>query len=223
MVFRFGELAFDCDSHLLLRNGEEQHLSPKARQLLRMLLLKRPKAVSREEIYDELWPATHVSETNMTTVVSELRHALGEDGRSSQFIRTVHGFGYAFSAEVEVAESTAPPVAALRCEGRRHLLYEGENSVGRSPDCRVVLAERTVSRRHAIIVIEGDTIFIEDCGSTNGTFVNGQRITRSRARLTDTIGFGVLRATLSRGLSSTAPVYLGEPRRHSSGSINLPA
>lgn len=102
-IFRFGELTFDCGSHLLLRNGEEQHLSPKARQLLRMLLLKRPRAVSHEEIYDALWPSTFVSETNMTSVVSELRRALGDVTRSAQYIRTVHGFGYAFSGDVDGA------------------------------------------------------------------------------------------------------------------------
>ena len=49
-LFQFGEFTLDCRSHLLLRNSEEQHLSPKAQQLLRMLILKRPRAVSREEI-----------------------------------------------------------------------------------------------------------------------------------------------------------------------------
>ena len=155
-VFHFGEFRFDCASHLLLRNREEQHLSRKARQLLRMLLLNRPKAVSREEIYDTLWPSTFVCETNMAGIVSELRHALGDDARSAQYIRTLHGFGYAFTADAEEGDSGAIPVAMLRCDGQRHLLYEGENLVGRSPDCRVVLHERTVSRHHAVIFIRGD-------------------------------------------------------------------
>jgi DNA-binding winged helix-turn-helix (wHTH) protein len=222
-LFRFGEFTMDCRSHLLLRNNEEQHLSPKAQQLLRMLLLKRPRAVSREEIYDALWPSTFVSETNMASIVSELRRALGDDARSAQYIRTVHGFGYAFAGDVQTSDSEPVPlpVAALRCNGQRHLLYEGENLVGRSLDCRVVLNEPTVSRHHAAIIISGDTIVVEDRGSTNGTFVNAQKVSRSRVRCKDTIRFGVIRATISRGISSTAPLgaYVHEPRRHSSGNI----
>jgi len=218
-IFRFDEFTFDCGSRQLLRGGEEQRLSPKAQQLLRMLILKRPKAVSREEIYDVLWPSTFVSETNMAGIVSELRHALGDDARSGQYIRTVHGFGYAFAGEVQTVASNAVPMAALRCEGQRHLLYEGENSVGRSPNCRVVLAEATVSRLHAVVIVSGDSIIVEDRGSTNGTYVNGQKISRFRVRDKDAIRFGVVPVTISRGLSSTAPLptYVPDPRRHSSG------
>lgn len=226
-VFHFGEFRFDCASHLLLRSGEEQHLSPKAQQLLRMLLLNRPKAVSREEIYDVLWPSTFVCETNMAGIVRELRHALGDDARSSQYIRTVHGFGYAFAADVETGEADVSdliPVATLCCDGQSHGLYEGENLVGRAQNCRVVLAAATVSRHHAVITITGKTIFVEDLGSTNGTFVNGQKIRRSLVRRHDEIAFGILQAAISRGIWSTAPLPLGvfAPRRHSSGS-NAPA
>lgn len=221
LVFQFGEFRFDCATHQLLRSGEEQRLSPKARQLLRMLLLHRPKAVSREQIYDALWPATYVCETNMAGIVSELRHALGDDARSAQYIRTVHGFGYAFAADVETASAGPVPVAMMRCEGQLHVLYAGENSVGRSPDCHVVLNEPTVSRRHAAIVIEGESIYLEDRGSTNGTYLNGHKIREARVRLKDTIGFGILRATITRGVSLTAPLppHLVEPRRHSSGNL----
>jgi DNA-binding winged helix-turn-helix (wHTH) protein len=209
-VFRFGEFRFDCASHLLLKNGEEQRLSPKARQLLRMLLLARPKAVSREEIYDALWPATFVCETNMTNVVSELRRVLGDDARAAQSIRTVHGFGYAFAADVETGHSPSGPMAMLRCERQSHLLCAGENSVGRAPDCRIILTDATVSRHHAVIIITGSTFVIEDLRSTNGTYVNGQKISQSRIRQHDALAFGAVEAKISRGTTATDtfPLYM---------------
>lgn len=220
-VFRFGEFIFDCGSHLLHRNGVEQHLSPKAQQLLRMLLLSRPKAVSREEIYDALWPSTHVCETNMASIVSELRRALGDDARAAHHIRTVHGFGYAFAADVH-AEDPKPAVAAmLHCEGQRHLLYAGKNVIGRSQDCDVILTGATVSRHHAVVTIVGLAIWIEDSGSRNGTYLNDQRITHAQLQPRSAITFGAVPAVISRKISSTMPLPLRfhEPRRHSSGSI----
>lgn len=223
-VFRFGEFTFDCGSHLLLRKGVEQHLSPKAQQLLQMLLLNRPRAVSREQVYDALWPSTFVCETNMASIVSEVRRALGDHARASQYIRTVHGFGYAFSADVETPVSERMAVAMLLCEGQRHPLYDGENVVGRAPDCGVVLTGSTVSRYHAVITIAGSVIWIEDRGSTNGTHLGGQKISRSRVRRQDPIAFGAVKASIVRHISSTVPLRLNvaRPRRQSTGRMNRP-
>lgn len=222
-LFRFREFTFDCGSHLLLKNGEEQHLSPKAQQLLQMLILSRPKALSREQIYDALWPSTFVCETNMAGIVSELRRTLGDDARSAQTIRTVHGFGYAFAGDVETADSEPIAVGMLLCEGERHLLYDGENSVGRSRDCRVTLTGATVSRHHAILIVQGDTIVLEDRGSRNGTYVKGQKISRARVQCQDPIAFGAVPAFIVRKISSTMPLQLHmlERRRQSSGGIPI--
>jgi len=99
-TFHIGEFTFDCASRLLMRGGVKRHLSPKAQQLLRLLLVARPRALSREELYDALWPSTFVCETNLASVVNEIRRALGDDARAARYIRTVHGFGYAFCGEV---------------------------------------------------------------------------------------------------------------------------
>ena len=217
-VFRFGEFTFDCASRQLLRQREEQHLSPKAQTLLRLLLLHSPGAVSREELYDALWPSTYVCETNLATVISELRRVLGDDARSAQYIRTVHGFGYAFSGEVTAAKPRPLPVAMLLCEQERHLLYEGENTVGRSQDCRVVLTGATVSRRHAIIYVSQREISIEDLDSRNGTYVNGRKIASSAIRQHDRIAFGAVQATIVRKISSTLPLPIPDPASRGTSS-----
>src|SRR5579872_3396501 len=54
--------------------------------------------------------------------------------------------------------------------------------VGRSSDLDMVLVEDMVSRKHARIAMQGDQIWIEDLGSTNGTFVNGEKIGRASCR-----------------------------------------
>jgi pSer/pThr/pTyr-binding forkhead associated (FHA) protein len=62
--------------------------------------------------------------------------------------------------------------------------------VGRSSDLDMVLVEDMVSRKHARISMQGDQIWIEDLGSTNGTFVNGEKIKRSRLKEGDRILIG---------------------------------
>lgn len=221
--FRFGEFTLDCGTYLLLRHGMEQHLSPKAHQLLRMLLVHRPDAVSREQLYNALWPSTFVCEANLSSVISEVRHALGDHGRSSQYIRTVHGFGYAFAGEVTTSRAQRRPLATLLCEGQRHLLYEGENSVGRAEDSTVLLGAATVSRHHALIVMTDHEISIEDLDSRNGTYVDGQKITSSVVVREERIVFGDVQAKILRKHPATIPLPLNNavPRRRSSGSITV--
>ena len=182
--FRFGEFTFDGESRQLLSKGEPRHLSPKAQQLLQVLLLARPRALSREELYDALWPSTYVCETNLASIVNELRRALGDGPRTSQYIRTVHGFGYAFCGEVALLPAAIVHVATLVCDGQAHMLCEGANVVGRAPDSRVVLADPTVSRHHALITINDGTIWVKDLDSKNGTFVDGERIGSSPVMVT---------------------------------------
>jgi len=197
-VFRFGEFTFDCESRLLLCNGTERHLSPKAQQLLRLLILARPRALSRQELYDELWPSTFVCETNLASIINEVRRALGDDGRAARYIRTVHGFGYAFRCEVVSPERIRLVAAALTCEGERHLLSDGENVVGRAPGSRVVIPDRSVSRTHAVITVHADAFSIADLDSKNGTYVDGQRIGRSPVPIPRRaqIMFGAIAASL---------------------------
>jgi len=105
MRLRFGDLTFDGGRRLLIRGADAVHLSPKAFQLLELLLARRPDAVSKAEIQDVLWPRTFVSETNLPALVNEVRRALGDRAREPKFVRTVHGYGYAFDAPARDAKA----------------------------------------------------------------------------------------------------------------------
>jgi len=190
----FGEFVFDLDSRLLVKRRTPIHLTPKAMELLGLLAERRPKPVSKEEIHERVWPGVFVSDASLTALVFDLRAVLGETAREPRYIRTVHGFGYAFVPD-EGVSIVARTNCRLICEGRVIELMNGENVVGRSIDCTVRLDSTDVSRRHARIMINDDTATIEDLGSTNGTFVNGARVT-SPVPLTDgvTVGFGSITA-----------------------------
>jgi DNA-binding winged helix-turn-helix (wHTH) protein len=179
---RFGECVFDLGARRLERSGAELRLSPKAFELLALLLERAPNAVSKDELQALLWPATFVGPTSLARLVNEVRGAIGDDRHSERFVRTLRRFGYAFCAAVQ-EESTPGPstrAAATACAlhwGSREVpLIEGENLIGRAPDCVVRIPSFRVSRHHARIVVAKGKVVIEDLGSKNGTSVGGKTI-----------------------------------------------
>src|SRR5437762_92002 len=105
MRFVFGDLLLDTDARLLLRRGAETPLSTKAYELLLALIESRPRVVSKEELFERLWPKTFVSEGNLTVLMAEVRKAIGAAARGGP-IRTVHGVGYAFSGEADAPQES---------------------------------------------------------------------------------------------------------------------
>lgn len=102
MTVRFGDFFYDERAWELRRGAETVTVSPKAFQLLAALLEVCPRALSRQELQNRLWPDTHVTHTSLPRVVNELRQALGDDPREPRYVRTVHGHGYAFKNQALV-------------------------------------------------------------------------------------------------------------------------
>ncbi len=102
MQVSFGEFVLDLDSRELRRGAEPVRMSPKAFQLLEILVVNRPKALSKADLQDRLWPDTFVVEKNLANLVSEIRQVLGDSPSAPGFIRTVPRYGYAF-------QETNPP------------------------------------------------------------------------------------------------------------------
>ena len=186
---RFGPFSLDAATRQLLRDGREVSLSPKAFQLFLLLVVNRARAVSRQELHQTLWPSTFVLDTNIASLIAEIRRALADDAATPRFIRTMHRFGYRFVAQVD-----EPPLTAVQAPSAakywlvwdlRHVpLAEGSNVIGRGADASVWIDATGVSRHHARILIDGGDATLEDLGSKNGTYVAGERVTHPR-RLSD--------------------------------------
>jgi DNA-binding winged helix-turn-helix (wHTH) protein len=193
MRVSFGDCVFDSGTRQVFRTGKPIPISPKAFQLLEVLIERRPNAVSKEELQELLWPSTYVSEGNLPNLVADLRSELGDSPRSSRIIRTVQRFGYAF---VATPFSAAHPKASGRAyrlilDDREITLAVGENLFGRDEDALVWIDAAAVSRRHARISIDESGAVLEDLGSKNGTYLRGKRI-QSPTRLSsgDRIAIG---------------------------------
>ena len=181
MRLRFGECVLDTGVRKLTRAGKAVPLSPKGFRLLEVLADRRPDAVSQDDLRKELWPDTVMGGTTIARLVSEVRRAVGDDvGSSGELIRTVHRFGYAFSATAieEVADRAETRTTGCTVQWGSQLipLASGENVIGRSPDALITIASPKVSRRHARILVAGERAILEDLGSRNGTYLGMQRI-----------------------------------------------
>src|SRR5262245_51647931 len=105
MQVRFGPFVLDPDMRELLRGTEPVALSPKAFELLTILVAGRPKAISKNDLQERLWPSTFVVEKNLANLVAEIRDAIGDDAANPRFIRTIRRFGYAFRESAQAADT----------------------------------------------------------------------------------------------------------------------
>jgi len=181
LTIRFGPFTLDLGTRQLTRGRREMHLAPKAFELLAALVVERPKVLSKAALQERLWPGTFVAEANLSNLVAEIRAALGDQARAPLFVRTAHGFGYAFCGDASTMPPPEPrpdrPPCWLEWGRRRFPLSVGEHVIGRDPDLEVSLDASTVSRRHARVVVTADGTVLEDFGSKNGTFRGDARVT----------------------------------------------
>jgi DNA-binding winged helix-turn-helix (wHTH) protein len=221
MRFVFGDCVFDRASRELTRDGVAVHAGPKLLGLLELLLDARPRALTKVEIHASLWSDTFVSDATLTSLVAELRAAIGDDARSPRLVRTIHGYGYHFIGEA-FAETTRPlgervAVAPYRITvGEREIpLAEGEHVLGRSGDAAILVDDAGVSRHHARITIGAQSATLEDLGSKNGTVLNGAAI-EGPIELIDgaviVLGATVLKFRIVEALGSTETLTARTPR-----------
>ena len=106
MVLSFLDHELDRDLFELRRAGNPVSLEPRALELLLYLAENRERVVAKEELFEKVWKARFVSESALTRAVMKARQAVGDDG-TGRVIKTTHGKGYRFVAQV--VESSLPP------------------------------------------------------------------------------------------------------------------
>jgi DNA-binding winged helix-turn-helix (wHTH) protein len=208
---RFDSFVFDTARRLLSRGGAEIHLTPKAFDLLGVLLDAAPRVVAKGELHERLWPKTVVSDANLVGLIKELRRALNDDNQDLPIIRTVPRFGYAFCRTLTTAPTIVDSVWSWILIGQQRIpLHEGENTVGRDPSSAVWIDVASVSRRHARIVCGNMRALLEDVGSKNGTTVGSEALKGTRElRDGDKITFGRVEAVYCSSESGPPTVTVG--------------
>ncbi len=116
--YTFGDCELDVRRFELRRGGVAVPIEPQVFDVLALLVRERDRVVTKEEILDTVWGDRFVSESALTSRVKAARQAVGDNGKMQRIVRTVHGRGYQFVAEVTPAVDDAVNAAAGRTETR---------------------------------------------------------------------------------------------------------
>jgi predicted ATPase/DNA-binding winged helix-turn-helix (wHTH) protein len=106
--YTFGEFVVDRTRFEVRRRGDVVRLEPRGFDVLAYLVAHRGRVVTKEELLDEVWGDRFVSESALSSQIRHVRRVLGDDGRSQGYVRTAHGRGYQFVADVAVEDDGAP-------------------------------------------------------------------------------------------------------------------
>src|SRR5438874_1685200 len=109
--YDFGPYRLDSNERVLTRAGEIISLTPKATDILVLLVSNAGQLVEKDELLKQVWPDTFVEESNLTQNIFVLRRALGDERAGPRYIETVTRRGYRFIAEVRVVEAELHPEA----------------------------------------------------------------------------------------------------------------
>ncbi|MEM6387902.1 MAG: winged helix-turn-helix domain-containing protein [Pseudomonadota bacterium] len=112
MIYRFDDFEVDLSLRELRENGTGRAIEPKAFDLLVLLVENSDRVVPKEELVERVWDGRFITDSAVSTAVKAVRQAIGDDGRTQRFIRTVHGHGFRFVGEA--AESSSAHNAPLQ-------------------------------------------------------------------------------------------------------------
>ncbi len=107
VIYRFAEFELDLARVELRARGAVCALEPQVFALLALLIENRDRLVSRDEILEKIWDGRVVSDAALASRIKSARQALGDDGKSQRFIRTLHGQGLRFVADVRAVQGGA--------------------------------------------------------------------------------------------------------------------
>lgn len=109
VIYRFDDFLVDPERRELTRAGQPVAVEPQVFSLLVHLLENRDRAVSKDELVEAIWDGRFVSDSAISSRIKSARKALGDDGRSQKYIKTIHRHGFRFAGHSAVQENNAVP------------------------------------------------------------------------------------------------------------------
>ncbi len=117
-MYKFGAFRLTRNPPALFRNEQAVECDPRVLQLLLMLIDHRDGVLSREQLIDKLWQGRVVSDASLSQLIHRARQLLEDDGKSPQYIQTVHGRGFRWLGPVEEQKPNENQTATAPAKGK---------------------------------------------------------------------------------------------------------
>lgn len=154
-MYRIDDIEIDIERACLRREGEETHLRHKSFQVLAHLVKNRDRLVSKDELFQSLWPDTAVTDDVLVQCIRDIRRAIGDNPHSPRFIKTVPRSGYRFIGSVD--ENDFRPEYT---EEITRVEFEIEEDIDERPVRTVSLPGRRWRTRKALAIAASITLFV---------------------------------------------------------------
>lgn len=105
MIYYFDNFQLNASSYEVIQNDRKLDAQPQVIELLLFLIENRDRCVSKDDIFTAVWKDRIVSETTLSSRIKSVRQLLGDDGKEQKYVRTIHGRGFQFVAEILDRES----------------------------------------------------------------------------------------------------------------------
>lgn len=222
VIYEFDTCVLDTAKQQLWRDGQPVHAEPQVLAVLELLARNRERVVPKIELLDEVWGDRFVSESALTSRIKWARKACGDSGAEQRIIRTLHGRGYRFVADVHEAESTGYPedadVAAPAAEPIGPQPFQPTGT--RSPQGAAGPAIGAAARRTGIVGRDRELAVLDDAlrealnGSRRTIFVTGEIGSGTSTLVSEFVersdaldGWAVLRSQCLRTRGAVEPYF----------------
>lgn len=165
-IHRFGDVEVDPSRGSIKINGETQYPRQQTLQVLLYLIERRERLVPKDELIENLWHGTAVTDNALVQCIADIRRLLRDDPRHPRYVKTFPKVGYRFVAEVaafEVArpsavEVTEPARTVLKVDEALPSSFPGPVGVSTTANGESVLSSQ--NRRFTIILLTAITVFL---------------------------------------------------------------
>jgi TolB-like protein/Tfp pilus assembly protein PilF len=155
MIYAFGSMELDLAKVELRDNGETRSIEPQVFALIAYLAEHRDRMVSRNELFEKLWEGRVVSDSALASRIKSARRALGDDGRTQAIIKTVHGKGLRFVADVEVRHARPAAVPLAISEAPENITPEAGPDVLSRPSIAILPFRSTGAAENWSTIADG--------------------------------------------------------------------
>jgi tetratricopeptide (TPR) repeat protein len=118
VIYRIEDFEIDPSRFRLSRDGENRHLRQKTFQVLIYLLEHRERLVTKEELFEQIWVDTAVSDNALDQCLAEIRKAFGDDSRHPRFVKTIPRAGYRFIGPLTSESSMADAAKSAEADSQ---------------------------------------------------------------------------------------------------------